>query len=949
MLIEFILCVTFSMFEQILEAKGCANVKNSPDVTEFLNILDDNSKRLIESVGGFRVFLTKCTRFFFDNRNPNVVYLTSQKDYYETCDMVEGPFLDEKAKERHHGNLKSDVSSFMPQTSPDESLSEDSNDVESENNIKLKENIDKESVIQEEKKEEKKTSIETLDTDSTEKEPAKIRLPKYRGTDADRVFQGLREIAEKSGLAEVMDSDEEERTRPSKTYMGHETKDCPFRLLLPEYINKHDTIPFMHNDPEFSDKFGAKKTVADDKEKNPDKGLIDAIKKTFDIEINQPLNLSEKLNSGKIASDEPNMKQNECGKSSAKGDTNVQANKIEGASSKANVEEEANPKANAMEDAIKEVNVKRQTKVVNDIGVADGKTNIKEDNGSKCVQENKNEKINSKEDANEKNKKKVTSKETIPKEKTTEKTNKKEENTKKPISKGGLNGKANTKEESNGKANAKEETTGQKIVKEVLESNKNKRLIIGKLEPGKAKNKNRSSSDDDSISDVEKLGLNENFKILESAGFVFQCADCSDDDITKMKCTECDLIVLDNYLCPCVSQDLYELIKKSKPSCCLKPSNNNIKLSTPPHKKNRKVYTIDLRKDKDGKQALKEILENHATPKNRTNKNAAKPKEKTAKRIVESSRDKEVKTSKSKELKEKSIKQKERSGSKGVIESPKEIKTSKLEESTEKKSSVIQATSAKITNKKESSEKSAKQKEKNNIKGITESQSDKTATVSKLDESVEKKSSVTQANSASNDTILGSMQQSTKGTGKLKSLEKQTTVNQNKVKLATDKSSSDQKCLKVDKLSDSNKTPNKMPENEKEGGSIQKSSEEKQQKQSAVVNQDNHIKDTTADNLPLCVVEVGIQADTYKEEREDYIHKSDVLMSTNKKLIEEVKQGKVYRGKYEDLLDEVQKQKAKFNTATAQFKQDIKEQKAIIEVIVLRGLMTFLRFYVLFY
>ena len=911
MLIDFILCVTFSMFEQILEVKGCANVKNSPDVTEFLNILDDNSKRLIESVGGFRVFLMKCTRFFFDNRNPNVVYLASQKDYYETCDMIEGPFLDEKAKELHHGNLKPNVSSFMSQTSPDESLSEDSNDIESENNINLKENTEKKSVIQEEKIDEK-TSVETLDTDSTEKEPAKIRLPKYRGTDADKVFKGLREIAEKSGIAEVMDSDEEERTRPSKTYKGHETKDCPFRLLLPDYINKHDTIPFMHNDPEFKDKFGAKKAVAGHKEKNPDKDLIDVIKKTFDIEINQPLNLSETLNSDKVTSDKANVKQTECRKSSAEGDTNVQANKI-GATTKVNVKEEANARTNAIEDMSKETNVKGQTKVTKEIGVTDGKTKMKEDDKSKCVKGSKNENINSKEDANEKtNKKKVSSREAIPKEKTTERTNKKEDNTRKSILKGGSNGKANTKEESNGKSNAKEETNGQKIVKEVLESNKNKRLIIGKLEPGKAKNKNRSSSDDDSISDVEKLGLNENFKILESAGFVFQCADCSDDDITKMKCTECDLIVLDNYLCPCVSQDLYELIKKSKPSCCLKPSNNNIKLSTPPHKKNRKVYTIDLRKDKNGEQALKEILENHG-PKSKTNKNTVKPKEKTAKKTVESSRDKEVKTSKSKELKEKSVKQKEKSGSKGVIESPKEVKISKLEESTEKKSSVTQATSAKITNKKESSEKSAKQKEK-------------------LEESVEKKSSVTQANSADNDSVLGSMQQSTKGTGKSNLLENQATIKQSKMKLAVDKSS-EEKCLKVDLSSDSSKTPNKMPENEKEREPIQKS--EVKQKQSAVVNQDNHIKDTTVDNLPLCVVEVGIQADTYKEEREDYIHKSDVLMSTNKKLIEEVKQGKIYRVKYEDLLDEVKKQKAKFNTATAQFRQDIKEQQAIIEVIIL--------------
>ena len=221
-------------------------------------------------------------------------------------------------------------------------------------------------------------------------------------------------------------------------------------------------------------------------------------------------------------------------------------------------------------------------------------------------------------------------------------------------------------------------------------------------------------------------------------------------------------------------------------------------------------------------------------------------------------------------------------------------------------------------------------------------------TVSKLEESVKKKSNITPANSANNDTILGSMQQLTKGTGKSKLLEKQATITQNKMKLAADNSLSEEKCLKVFLSSESSNTRSKISDNEKEGGSVQKSSKVKQQKQSAVVNQENHIKDTTVDDLPLSVVEVGIQVDTYKEEREDYIHKSDVLMSTNKKLIEEVKQGKVYRGKYEDLLDEVQKQKTKFNTATAQFKQDIKEKQAIIEVIILRGLLI-LYFYVLFY
>ena len=631
-LIDFILCATFSMFKQILEAKGCFNVKKSPDVRESLNNLDNNSKRFIESFGGFRVFLMKCTRFFFDNRNPNVLYLTSRNDDYETCDMVEGPLFDE--------NLNSEMSSLMPQTFLDESLSEDSNDIECESSIKLKENIGKESVIQE-KKIDEKTSMQTLDADSAEKEPATIRLPKYRGTDVDKVFKGLREIAEKSGLAEVIDSNEEERTRPrpSKTYKGHETKDYPFRMLLPEYINKHTRMP-RKNDPD---------------------------------------------------------------------------------------------------------------------------------------------------------------------------------------------------------------------------------------------------------------AQNQRFMFINS----------SSTESTERKSS--------------VTQALLELKK-------LKKGINN-----------KQDFANSLQRE--SKQILKKIHKYHATRKNKTNNSALKAKEKM-KRFVESSRDKEVKTSKSKELKEKSFKQKERSGPKLLIESSKEVKISKLGESIEKRSSITQATTAKFTNKKESSEKSAQQKEKNNVKGIIESQSDKTVTVSKLEESVKKKSSITQANPANNDTILGSMQQSTKGTCKSKLLEKQTTVKQNKMKLAADKSLLEEKCLQVFLPSGSSQTRNKISENEKERGPIQKSSKVKDSSKS-VVNQDNHIKGTT-DNLPLSVVEVGVQVDIYKEEREDYKHKSDVLMSTNKKLIEDVKQGEMYQVKYEEALFEMQKQNAEFNTSAAQYKQDIKELKSIIEVIILRDLLILL-------
>ena len=577
------------MFEQILKAKGCVNVKKSPDVIEFLNNLGDNSKRFIESFGGFRVFLMKYTPVFFHNRNPNVFY-------YETCDMLERPFLDE--------NLNPDMSSLISQTFLDESLSEDSNDIEGENSFTLKENIGKESVIQEEKIDEK-ASIETLDADSAEKEPTKNRLPKHRGTDVDKVCKDLRKIAEKSEIAEVLDSDEEGRTRPrpSKTY-GLETRDGPSRVLLSEYIKKHTKMQRKNN------------------------------------------------------SDAQNQQFLFTNKSS--------------------------------------------------IESAEGKSSVS--------------------------------------------------------------------------------------------------------------------------------------------------------------------------------------------------------------------------------QALQELKE---FEKRKSRERSVKSKEKKMKRFVKSSRDKkEGKTSKSNNLNKKSVIKKESSDSKWVIESPEEVKISKLGESIEKRSSVTQATSAKIANE-ASSEKSAKQKEQN-TKAIVESQSVETVTVSKLEESVKKKSNITPANSANNDTILGSMQQLTKGTGKSKLLEKQATITQNKMKLAADNSLSEEKCLKVFLSSESSNTRSKISDNEKEGGSVQKSSKVKQQKQSAVVNQENHIKDTTVDDLPLSVVEVGIQVDTYKEEREDYIHKSDVLMSTNKKLIEEVKQGKMYQVKYEDAMLEMQIQNVEFITATTQYKKDIKELKAIIEVIILR-------------
>ena len=577
------------MFEQILKAKGCVNVKKSPDVIEFLNNLGGNSKRFIESFGGFHVFLMKYTPVFFHNRNPNVFY-------YETCDMLERPFLDE--------NLNPDMSSLISQTFLDESLSEDSNDIEGENSFTLKENIGKESVIQEEKIDEK-ASIETLDADSAEKEPTKNRLPKHRGTDVDKVCKDLRKIAEKSEIAEVLDSDEEGRTRPrpSKTY-GLETRDGPSRVLLSEYIKKHTKMQRKNN------------------------------------------------------SDAQNQQFLFTNKSS--------------------------------------------------IESAEGKSSV--------------------------------------------------------------------------------------------------------------------------------------------------------------------------------SQALQE---------------------------------------------LKELEER------KSRERSVKSKEKKMKRFVKSSRDKkEGKTSKSNNLNKKSVIKKESSDSKWVIESPEEVKISKLGESIEKRSSVTQATSAKIANE-ASSEKSAKQKEQN-TKAIVESQSVETVTVSKLEESVKKKSNITPANSANNDTILGSMQQLTKGTGKSKLLEKQATITQNKMKLAADNSLSEEKCLKVFLSSESSNTRSKISDNEKEGGSVQKSSKVKQQKQSAVVNQENHIKDTTVDDLPLSVVEVGIQVDTYKEEREDYIHKSDVLMSTNKKLIEEVKQGKMYQVKYEDAMLEMQIQNVEFITATTQYKKDIKELKAIIEVIILR-------------
>lgn len=75
----------FSMFEQILEMHGSANIHTDKEILDFYNILDDNSKLLITEIGGLRTFLLKCNRFSFDKKRRDVVYLTSQEEFYEHC------------------------------------------------------------------------------------------------------------------------------------------------------------------------------------------------------------------------------------------------------------------------------------------------------------------------------------------------------------------------------------------------------------------------------------------------------------------------------------------------------------------------------------------------------------------------------------------------------------------------------------------------------------------------------------------------------------------------------------------------------------------------------------------------------------------------------------------------------------------------------------------------
>ncbi|XP_047130942.1 E3 ubiquitin-protein ligase TTC3 isoform X3 [Hydra vulgaris] len=69
----------YQKFEQLLEKKVLLDVHNSQHVIEFINSLDENSKLLIEEVGGLRTFLWKCNKFSFDKKNRNIVYLSSEE------------------------------------------------------------------------------------------------------------------------------------------------------------------------------------------------------------------------------------------------------------------------------------------------------------------------------------------------------------------------------------------------------------------------------------------------------------------------------------------------------------------------------------------------------------------------------------------------------------------------------------------------------------------------------------------------------------------------------------------------------------------------------------------------------------------------------------------------------------------------------------------------------
>ncbi|XP_065643872.1 E3 ubiquitin-protein ligase TTC3 isoform X9 [Hydra vulgaris] len=127
----------YQKFEQLLEKKVLLDVHNSQHVIEFINSLDENSKLLIEEVGGLRTFLWKCNKFSFDKKNRNIVYLSSEevtfqvwKDHIQKCSSTPTAICEESFSNNcsiSPGTMNPYAIEFYPQfTQPRSSKSSES-------------------------------------------------------------------------------------------------------------------------------------------------------------------------------------------------------------------------------------------------------------------------------------------------------------------------------------------------------------------------------------------------------------------------------------------------------------------------------------------------------------------------------------------------------------------------------------------------------------------------------------------------------------------------------------------------------------------------------------------------------------------------------------------------------------------------------------------------------
>ena len=87
-----------------------------------MNMLDENSKLLIEEVGGLRTFLWKCNKFSFDKNNRSVVYLSSEEVLFQVWkDRIQKsnsltltPMSEEPLFDKNHSRMRTLSGSMNP-------------------------------------------------------------------------------------------------------------------------------------------------------------------------------------------------------------------------------------------------------------------------------------------------------------------------------------------------------------------------------------------------------------------------------------------------------------------------------------------------------------------------------------------------------------------------------------------------------------------------------------------------------------------------------------------------------------------------------------------------------------------------------------------------------------------------------------------------------------------